>query len=279
MCEYSKALHILLKSPVTDDIIKFLTDTTLRVVPSSNYPTPPGSPGEKHLTRLPSLMTFITRLVRYTNVYTPTLLTAACYLNKLKRILPRDATGLPSTIHRIFLACLILSAKFHNDSSPLNKHWARYTDGLFTLEDINLMERQLLQLLNWDLRVNTEDLILDLQPLLEPIKQDLARSSDQRKRINMMMSMNRRTCAGTSPIRSNNRFKLYEKQRNVSIASDLSSATLVDSCNDLRRLKDVTNIANNTVANTNYVRTVEKWNDNVNRQSCDLEQIMSQHGF
>lgn len=38
MCEYSKALHILLKSPVTDDIIKFLTDMTLKVVPSSNYP-------------------------------------------------------------------------------------------------------------------------------------------------------------------------------------------------------------------------------------------------
>ncbi|KOG96889.1 PHO85 cyclin-1 [Saccharomyces pastorianus] len=279
MCEYSKALHILLKSPVTDDIIKFLTDTTLRVLPSSNYPTPPCSPGGKPVARLPSLMTFITRLVRYTNVYTPTLLTAVCYLNKLKRILPKDATGLPSTIHRIFLACLILSAKFHNDSSPLNKHWAKYTDGLFTLDDINLMERQLLQLLNWDLRVDTEDLILDLQPLLEPIKQDLVRSSDQRKRIGMMMAMNKRASAGTSPIASNNRFKLYEKQRNVSIASDLSSATLVDSCNDLRRLKDVTNIPNSTRTNSNYVKSVERWNDNVNRQSWDLEQIMSQHGF
>lgn len=94
-----------------------------------------------------------------------------------------------------------------------------------------------------------------------------------------MMAMNKRASAGTSPVASNNRFKLYEKQRNVSIASDLSSATLVDSSNDLRRLKDITNIPNSTRTNSNYVKSVERWNDNVNRQSWDLEQIMSQHGF
>ena len=176
MSAYTKALPILMKSPVTDDMIRFLTNATLKVLPAANYPSPPTSPSESSQPRLPSLMTFITRLVRYTNVYTPTLLTTVCYLNKLKRILPKDATGLPSTIHRIFLACLILSAKFHNDSSPLNKHWVKYTDGLFTLEDVNLMERQLLQLLDWDLRVSEDDLILDLRILLEPIRSDLERS-------------------------------------------------------------------------------------------------------
>lgn len=222
---YNKALNILMKSPVTDDMIQFLTHATLQVMPNNNsnnnnaaaYPSPPGSP--KQVARLPSLRTFITKLVRYTNVYTPTLLSAVCYLNKLKRILPKDAKGLPSTIHRLFLACLIISAKFHNDSTPLNKHWAKYTDGLFSLEDINLMERQLLQLLKWDLRLTNEDLILDLQYLLEPIKQHIEITTRQKKK---MLAYKKQ--------------EVYKHMRNLSVSSNLSSSTLVNSSSyeDLR---------------------------------------------
>lgn len=201
----SKALKILFKSPVTDDMIRYLTNTTLTVIPCAHnnnrqtYPSPPASPQEPHKRTLPSLMTFVTRLVRYTNVYTSTLLTATCYLEKLRRLLPRDAHGLPSTSHRIFLACLILSAKFHNDSSPQNKHWAAYTDGLFCLEDVNLMERQLLQLLDWDLRVDEQDLYDALQPLLEPIKHDLARSRKAVAR-NYYHQRNMSACSSTSTL-------------------------------------------------------------------------------
>lgn len=224
MQTYKKALKILMKSPVTDDMVQFLTRSTLKVLPQQNYPTPPASPvdnsvgGHNNNIRLPSLRTFITRLVRYTNVYTQTLLTTVCYLNKLQRILPKDAKGLPSTIHRLFLACLILSAKFHNDSSPLNKHWAKYTDGLFTLEDINLMERQLLNLLQWDLRVNENDLILDLQDLLNPIVDHI-----QRAQLNIKKNNN--------TISSSTKNQLFEHDRNISnmsIASNLSNITLVN---------------------------------------------------
>lgn len=200
----TKALKILFKSPVTDDMIRYLTNTTLSVLPCAReprqaYPSPPSSPGAASKRALPSLMTFITRLVRYTNVYTSTLLTATCYLEKLRRLLPRDAHGLPSTGHRIFLACLILSAKYHNDSSPQNKHWAAYTDGLFCLDDVNLMERQLLQLLNWDLRVEEQELCDALEPLLEPIRHDLARSRKAMAR-NYYHQRNMSTCSSTSTL-------------------------------------------------------------------------------
>lgn len=209
----AKALRILFKSPVTDDMIRYLTNTTLKVIPCAKdaYPSPPSSPrsprsphsprsADKTSARsLPSLMTFISRLVRYTNVYTSTLLTAACYLDKLKRLLPRDAHGLPSTSHRIFLACLILSAKCHNDSSPQNKHWAEYTDGLFSLEDVNLMERQLLQLFNWDVRVCDEDLYSALEMLLTPIKHDLVRSRKVFSR-NYYHQRNMSACSSTSTL-------------------------------------------------------------------------------
>ncbi|KAK5959873.1 cyclin family protein PWA37_002943 [Arxiozyma heterogenica] len=254
---YSKSLDILMKSPVTDEMIQYLTKVTLKVLPNNkynntvsqhHYPSPPSSPNElktfQQQQRLPSLRTFITRLVRYTNVYTQTLLTTACYLNKLKRILPRDAKGLPSTVHRLFLACLILSAKFHNDSSPLNKHWAKYTDGLFSCDDINLMERQLLNLLNWDLRVTEDDLILDLQFLLEPIREHIMKTEIQIKKRTQRQALQQqqqqhkvyqatRVPISTTPVHYNN-ISIYSSnnklhERDCSIASNMSSATLVSS--------------------------------------------------
>lgn len=182
-----KALDILVHSPVTQDMLHELVVATLQVLPcqESKYPSPPASPQDKQANagekRLPSLMTFLTKLVRYTNVYTGTLMATLVYLNKLKSKLPKNAQGLPCTRHRILLSCLILSSKNHNDSSPKNIHWAKYTDGLFSVKDINLMERQLLFLLNWDLKVSNEDMCYHLSKFLHPIKEDLIKSYKMRK--------------------------------------------------------------------------------------------------
>lgn len=223
-----KALHILLQSPVNEDMVKFLATTAhsvIKTVPQaeSKYPTPPTTPDSDSSNStydgrpLPSVYKFIVRLVRYTNVYTQTLLVAAAYLRRLQRALPRDATGIPSTTHRIFLACLILSAKYHNDSSPLNKHWTKYTDGLFSLADVNLMERQLLQLLNWDLRVSEEELIQSLGILINPIRRELERR--QRKKMEQM--------------------KFYSVAKNETFSSSNSSLestkTLVGSQSELKK--------------------------------------------
>lgn len=178
------ALNIFVKSPVSQDMIHKLVVTTLQVLPcqeDKNYPSPPSSPNKSKDKPLPSLMTFLTKLIRYTNVYTGTLMATMVYLNRLKLKLPKNAQGLPCTRHRILLSCLILSSKYHNDSSPKNVYWAKYTDGLFNVKDINLMERQLIYLLNWDLRVTNAEMIQQLGKFLDPIKQDLIKSCKMRK--------------------------------------------------------------------------------------------------
>jgi len=95
------------------------------------------------------------------------------------------------TTHRIFLAALILAAKSLNDSSPKNKHWARYTavkgyEGFgFSLVEVNLMEKQLLNLLSWDLIVREDDLYYHLEPFLAPIRLWQARQAEKAKRAQL----------------------------------------------------------------------------------------------
>ncbi|KAI5964310.1 PCL1 [Candida pseudojiufengensis] len=168
-----QALNIFLNGPITHDMIHKLVVATLQVIPCKDTKTQTYTTTNNTIKQLPSLMTFLTKLIKYTNVYTGTLMATLIYLKKLQLKLPKNAQGLPCTRHRILLSCLILSSKFHNDSSPKNKHWAKYTDGLFNVKDINLMERQLIYLLNWDLKVSNDEMIESLGSFLDPIKNQI----------------------------------------------------------------------------------------------------------
>lgn len=189
----AEALSHFIYLPVSSDMISYLAIKASEVIRCEGVPvlsrdlppSPPSTPPTE--APLPSVEDFIKSLVERSSVQVPTLMTSLVYLDRLQQRLPPMAKGMRCTTHRIFLAALILAAKNLNDSSPKNKHWARYTavkgyEGFgFSLVEVNLMEKQLLGLLNWDLTVREEDLYHNLEPFLAPIRSWQARQAEKKR--------------------------------------------------------------------------------------------------
>ena len=219
------ALEHFIQLPVSRSMVSYLAQKAGQVIKCGNEPlrtektlppTPPATPpldgeraSEPQQPNLPSVEEFIQSLVDRSHVQVPTLMSSLVYLSRLQARLPPVAKGMRCTVHRIFLASLILAAKNLNDSSPKNKHWARYSsvrgyeDFGFSITEVNLMEKQLLYLLDWDLRILPEDLYTHLEPFLSPIRGQIVEKEEQREARRMAILRERELAAqrlrGRSP--------------------------------------------------------------------------------
>ncbi|GAA5858909.1 hypothetical protein JCM8547_007151 [Rhodosporidiobolus lusitaniae] len=177
---HDPALLKLMSSPLTSRMVAYIAHKTCQSVrcrdPPPSSPATPSSAVMKDPNELPSLESFIKSIVRKSKCHVPTLLCTLVYLERLRERLPSHARGCHTTRHRVFLATLIVAAKYLNDSSPQNKHWLKYAQH-FTSAEVNLMERQLLTIFNFDLRFTEDELITHLGPLLEPVERDVREPS------------------------------------------------------------------------------------------------------
>ncbi|KAJ2059963.1 hypothetical protein GGI17_004075 [Coemansia sp. S146] len=93
------------------------------------------------------------------------LVTALIYVERLRKHLPKTATGSMDTPYRIFLASLLLADKFWSDHSVQIKNLVAAAGGVFSMKEIAAMERALLKLLQFNLYVSADEIRTHAQKL------------------------------------------------------------------------------------------------------------------
>ncbi|KAI9018578.1 hypothetical protein CLU79DRAFT_837165 [Phycomyces nitens] len=140
----------LIDQPISPQLLSFVSHRASLVIAS-----PPLNHDDHSI--IPSIQQFVPLLVQRSCVSAGTLIGALVYLDRLQRRVATVPSSSPCSCQRIFLATLIVTTKVLHDTSPKNRYWARYTS-LFPLEEVNIMERQFLSLMDFQLSITLDDL-------------------------------------------------------------------------------------------------------------------------
>ncbi|TRM64686.1 hypothetical protein BD626DRAFT_535985 [Schizophyllum amplum] len=140
---------------VSRSVIEYLVDKSVEAVDHAL--------GRKHIRGRPAvhdpdrarLLNFISDVIYRAEVPIAVILATLVYIERAKEHL--HITVEDFAHERIFLGALIVAAKYINDASPKNAHWALYT-GIFTKRDVCLVEREFLCVLDFSLMLHADDL-------------------------------------------------------------------------------------------------------------------------
>jgi len=119
----------------------------------------PSSSRGRAASRAPELAkftTFVTNVITRAEVTMGTILGTLVYIDRAK---PHLHIALEEWAHeRVFLGALICASKYLNDSTLKNVHWALCT-GVFGKRDVGRIEREFLDVLDFELNVAEDDFL------------------------------------------------------------------------------------------------------------------------
>jgi len=110
---------------------------------------------------------FVSDIIERAEVTAADILVTLVYIQRAKPYLSIQTQDW--ALHRVFLGALIVASKYANDSTLKNIHWAMVSN-TFGKRDIGRIEREFIEVLDWDFAVTEADLlvvhnaILDLLP-------------------------------------------------------------------------------------------------------------------
>ncbi|KAF9941127.1 hypothetical protein BGZ67_005781 [Mortierella alpina] len=125
----------------------------------------------EHQPQRPGLIHFLRNICVKAAVTELALVISLIYVDRLKKVLTSMARGDPDTPFKIILSALLVVKKFmEEDCVGLNRLFSKITNGLYTLRDINTMERSFLGLLKFSLFVTEEDVLGFIQSHQDELK-------------------------------------------------------------------------------------------------------------
>ncbi|KAJ7754285.1 hypothetical protein B0H14DRAFT_3600598, partial [Mycena olivaceomarginata] len=146
---HSPALLQLIDIKIDSHVIDYVVDCVSETV---NYAMgrPHTSPRTRPSPCLTKFTAFARTVLSRAEVTPPTLLVALVYIARAR---PHLSIALEQwALERIFLGALIVASKYTNDSTLKNLHWALCT-GVFEKRDVGRIEREFLDVLDWELGV------------------------------------------------------------------------------------------------------------------------------
>lgn len=155
---HSPALLELLEIKLSRPVIEYVVDC---VVDTVNYAMgrPSSSCRGRSMARRPEhtkFTTFVANVLTRAEVTLPTLLVSLVYINRAK---PHLQIALEEwACERVFLGAVMVASKFSNDSTLKNVHWALCT-GVFGKRDVGRIEREFLDVLDFDLSITEDDIL------------------------------------------------------------------------------------------------------------------------
>ncbi|KAH8079440.1 hypothetical protein BXZ70DRAFT_650534 [Cristinia sonorae] len=110
-----------------------------------------------------SLERFILRVLYMSETRVPILLVALVYIERAKAYLRISQNAWAH--ERVFMGALIVAHKYLNDISIKNRHWSSCT-GIFSPKDVSRIEREFLEVLDFELGFTESDILYHYAPLM-----------------------------------------------------------------------------------------------------------------
>ncbi|KAJ6501871.1 hypothetical protein C8R45DRAFT_818681 [Mycena sanguinolenta] len=177
---HAPALMQLIDIKLDKHVLDYLVDAVAETVDFAmgrNHTSPASTATRGRSTHSPYLQkftTFASTVISRAEVSVATLLVSLVYISRAR---PHLSIALEEwALERVFLGSLIVASKYTNDSTLKNVHWALCT-GVFGKRDIGRIEREFLDVLDWELGVDEADLLAHHEGLIAASERSSALAS------------------------------------------------------------------------------------------------------
>ncbi|KAJ3801632.1 hypothetical protein GGU11DRAFT_768803 [Lentinula aff. detonsa] len=154
---HSPALLQLIDIQISKQFIDHVVDCVADTVDfAMGRPSHPRGRTPSRRPELSKFNTFVTNVLTRAEVTTPVVLASLAYIDRAK---PHLHIALEEwAFERVFLGAVIVASKYLNDSTLKNVHWAMCT-GVFGKRDVGRIEREFLDVLDWELNISEDDVL------------------------------------------------------------------------------------------------------------------------